>query len=169
MTPLHADVLRSFSWSTNICGRKRWLFFPPDQEPLLRVCLFYQFFHHSLQVTCTGNTVARVRHAKQLTLTGQVRKEHCERHGRRGPRYVPELRPRPIHRSGTGGRRDDLRALGLVSSSLESGTRRIHSVWQQRYRTTTGRMKEAMNDRGRKKRQKNPERNRKMKRSLAKV
>jgi hypothetical protein len=23
-TPLHCDVLRSFSWSVNVCGRKRW-------------------------------------------------------------------------------------------------------------------------------------------------
>ncbi|ORZ39403.1 hypothetical protein BCR44DRAFT_1426467 [Catenaria anguillulae PL171] len=33
-TPFHADVLRSYSWSSNICGRKRWLFFPPGQEHL---------------------------------------------------------------------------------------------------------------------------------------
>ncbi|GJP53964.1 hypothetical protein CLOM_g13074 [Closterium sp. NIES-68] len=30
-TPLHTDVLRSFSWSVNVCGRKRWLFLSPDQ------------------------------------------------------------------------------------------------------------------------------------------
>lgn len=30
-TALHADVLRSFSWSFNVCGRKRWLLFPPQQ------------------------------------------------------------------------------------------------------------------------------------------
>lgn len=35
-TPLHADVFRSYSWSTNICGRKKWLLFSPDQEELLR-------------------------------------------------------------------------------------------------------------------------------------
>jgi hypothetical protein len=29
-TPLHADVLRSYSWSANICGHKRWRLFPPD-------------------------------------------------------------------------------------------------------------------------------------------
>jgi hypothetical protein len=33
-TALHADVLRSFSWSFNVCGRKRWLLFPPKQVPL---------------------------------------------------------------------------------------------------------------------------------------
>ncbi|KAH8077755.1 Clavaminate synthase-like protein [Cristinia sonorae] len=30
-TPLHRDVYTSYSWSTNICGRKRWWLFPPDQ------------------------------------------------------------------------------------------------------------------------------------------
>ncbi|KAH9901406.1 Clavaminate synthase-like protein [Cubamyces lactineus] len=34
-TPLHRDVYTSYSWSTNICGRKRWWLFPPDQTPLL--------------------------------------------------------------------------------------------------------------------------------------
>jgi len=28
-TPVHADVLRSYSWSVNIAGRKRWLLLPP--------------------------------------------------------------------------------------------------------------------------------------------
>uniref|UniRef100_A0A8D2P5X1 Jumonji domain-containing protein 4 n=1 Tax=Zosterops lateralis melanops TaxID=1220523 RepID=A0A8D2P5X1_ZOSLA len=35
-TPFHADVFRSYSWSANVCGRKRWLLFPPGQEELLR-------------------------------------------------------------------------------------------------------------------------------------
>lgn len=35
-TPFHADVFRSYSWSANICGRKKWLLFPPGQEELLR-------------------------------------------------------------------------------------------------------------------------------------
>eukprot|EP00850_Spirogloea_muscicola_P014554 SM000105S13899 [mRNA] locus=s105:311789:314567:+ [translate_table: standard] len=35
-TPVHADVLASFSWSVNICGRKRWLLLPADQTHLLR-------------------------------------------------------------------------------------------------------------------------------------
>ncbi|PIL24014.1 transcription factor [Ganoderma sinense ZZ0214-1] len=34
-TPLHRDVYTSYSWSTNVCGRKRWWLFPPDQTPLL--------------------------------------------------------------------------------------------------------------------------------------
>ncbi|KAI9253249.1 hypothetical protein EDC94DRAFT_567180 [Helicostylum pulchrum] len=35
-TPLHADVYRSYSWSSNICGIKKWTFFPPGQEELLK-------------------------------------------------------------------------------------------------------------------------------------
>ncbi|RCH89735.1 hypothetical protein CU097_003477 [Rhizopus azygosporus] len=31
-TPLHADVYRSYSWSSNICGIKKWTLFPPGQE-----------------------------------------------------------------------------------------------------------------------------------------
>ncbi|XP_011046192.1 PREDICTED: jmjC domain-containing protein 4 isoform X2 [Populus euphratica] len=30
-TPLHADVFRSYSWSANVCGKKKWLFLPPSQ------------------------------------------------------------------------------------------------------------------------------------------
>lgn len=35
-TPFHADVYRSFSWSANVCGRKRWLLFPPDEETKMK-------------------------------------------------------------------------------------------------------------------------------------
>lgn len=35
-TPLHSDVFGSYSWSANVCGRKRWVFFPPEQGPLLK-------------------------------------------------------------------------------------------------------------------------------------
>ncbi|KAH9943961.1 Clavaminate synthase-like protein [Amylocystis lapponica] len=34
-TPLHRDVYTSYSWSTNVCGRKRWWLFPPDQTRFL--------------------------------------------------------------------------------------------------------------------------------------
>lgn len=30
-TPLHADVFRSYSWSANVCGKKKWWFLPPSQ------------------------------------------------------------------------------------------------------------------------------------------
>ncbi len=35
-TPFHADVFRSFSWSANICGQKRWILFPPGEEESLK-------------------------------------------------------------------------------------------------------------------------------------
>uniref|UniRef100_A0A2K5LJH7 2-oxoglutarate and iron-dependent oxygenase JMJD4 n=1 Tax=Cercocebus atys TaxID=9531 RepID=A0A2K5LJH7_CERAT len=35
-SPFHADIFRSFSWSVNVCGRKKWLLFPPGQEEALR-------------------------------------------------------------------------------------------------------------------------------------
>lgn len=34
-TRLHADVLRSYSWSTNVCGIKRWYLVPPQYTHLL--------------------------------------------------------------------------------------------------------------------------------------
>ncbi len=34
-TPLHADVLRSYSWSVNVAGAKRWLLLPPERTHLL--------------------------------------------------------------------------------------------------------------------------------------
>ncbi|XP_014664336.1 PREDICTED: jmjC domain-containing protein 4-like isoform X2 [Priapulus caudatus] len=37
-TPFHADVFRSYSWSANICGRKKWILVPPGQEECLRDC-----------------------------------------------------------------------------------------------------------------------------------
>ncbi|MBA0862603.1 hypothetical protein Goshw_010642 [Gossypium schwendimanii] len=36
-TPLHADVFRSYSWSANVCGKKKWLFLPPQQFNLLNM------------------------------------------------------------------------------------------------------------------------------------
>ena len=35
-TPFHADVFRSFSWSANICGTKKWYIFPPGEENKLK-------------------------------------------------------------------------------------------------------------------------------------
>lgn len=34
-TPLHRDVYTSYSWSTNVCGRKRWWLYAPAQTALL--------------------------------------------------------------------------------------------------------------------------------------
>lgn len=35
-TPLHHDVLKSFSWSVNLTGFKKWTFISPEQECLLK-------------------------------------------------------------------------------------------------------------------------------------
>lgn len=35
-TPLHSDVYSSFSWSVNITGLKKWIFFPPGEEEKFR-------------------------------------------------------------------------------------------------------------------------------------
>ncbi|KAK0586374.1 hypothetical protein LWI29_005831 [Acer saccharum] len=47
-TPLHADVFRSYSWSANVCGKKKWLFLPPPQHHLvfdrnLKNCIYNIF------------------------------------------------------------------------------------------------------------------------------
>lgn len=34
-TRMHADVLRSYSWSSNVCGRKRWYLVRPEHTHLL--------------------------------------------------------------------------------------------------------------------------------------
>ncbi|VDM97767.1 unnamed protein product [Thelazia callipaeda] len=36
-TPFHADVMSSFSWSANICGRKLWYFVTPGKEEYFRL------------------------------------------------------------------------------------------------------------------------------------
>ena len=35
-TPMHVDVARSYSWSVNVCGRKKWLMVPPSRAKYLR-------------------------------------------------------------------------------------------------------------------------------------
>ena len=35
-TPLHHDVYKSYSWSVNICGRKRWVLYHPSEEKRLK-------------------------------------------------------------------------------------------------------------------------------------
>ncbi|KAH3750977.1 hypothetical protein DPMN_185517 [Dreissena polymorpha] len=35
-TPFHSDVYRSHSWSANICGKKKWIFYPPGCEESLK-------------------------------------------------------------------------------------------------------------------------------------
>ena len=35
-SPFHSDVLRSHSWSANICGTKQWTFLFPGEEEKLK-------------------------------------------------------------------------------------------------------------------------------------
>ena len=34
-TPIHSDVLHSFSWSYNVLGEKKWTFYPKDDVPVV--------------------------------------------------------------------------------------------------------------------------------------
>ncbi|XP_058227406.1 arginine-specific demethylase JMJ20 isoform X1 [Rhododendron vialii] len=47
-TPLHADVFRSYSWSANVCGKKKWYFLSPTQRHLVfdrnMKCSVYDIF-----------------------------------------------------------------------------------------------------------------------------
>ncbi|KAJ8771808.1 hypothetical protein K2173_026985 [Erythroxylum novogranatense] len=47
-TPLHADVFRSYSWSANVCGKKRWLLLSPSQNHLV-------FDRHALGISHPEN------------------------------------------------------------------------------------------------------------------
>ena len=53
-TRLHADVLRSYSWSANVCGVKRWYLIPPKYTYLL-----YDVFcqHLASHLQCTDATL----------------------------------------------------------------------------------------------------------------
>ena len=31
-TKLHCDIINSYSWSTNVCGKKKWMLLPPEQS-----------------------------------------------------------------------------------------------------------------------------------------
>jgi hypothetical protein len=53
-TLLHADVLRSFSWSTNVCGRKRWYLIPPKYTYLLYDCFGKTLASHLHVDVCNG-------------------------------------------------------------------------------------------------------------------
>jgi hypothetical protein len=53
-TRLHADVLCSFSWSSNVCGIKRWYLIPPEKTYLL-----YDVFsrHLASHLHCTDTAM----------------------------------------------------------------------------------------------------------------
>ncbi|GKY97655.1 hypothetical protein MPSEU_000723800 [Mayamaea pseudoterrestris] len=71
-TVLHADVLLSFSWSTNVCGRKKWFLVPPELTFLLYDCFgtklathLHSDVHDGMSCRFPGLRVAR-KHAYML-------------------------------------------------------------------------------------------------------
>ena len=55
-TRLHADVLQSYSWSTNVCGQKRWFMIPPQYTYLLYDCFGERLASHLHQDLEEGDT-----------------------------------------------------------------------------------------------------------------
>ena len=94
-TPLHRDVYASYSWSANIVGRKKWWLFPPDTL-------------HSVRDT-SGKLVFDVREMPDegggIKIVQQVSTCRCA-----GPTVDVDI-----------GRRGDIRAKWMVSSSREPG------------------------------------------------
>lgn len=64
-TPLHADVLRSYSWSSNVCGRKLWHLLPADQMPMIydRSSIYKQ-----QAVLCTLSVIWSVGDCRRLII-----------------------------------------------------------------------------------------------------
>lgn len=64
-TPLHADVFTSYSWSANIVGRKKWLFFPPHEEYYLRD-LYGQLAYDVISEELNDRTKYKMYDSKKL-------------------------------------------------------------------------------------------------------
>lgn len=56
-TPFHADVFSSFSWSTNILGRKKWILMPPGEENKLREKLDQLPFSINIELLIEKNVI----------------------------------------------------------------------------------------------------------------
>jgi hypothetical protein len=68
-TPVHVDVWRTHAWLSQLVGRKRWVFFQPDQEKLLYGCKvridrpqldLYPIYRHARPIEATigpGDTI----------------------------------------------------------------------------------------------------------------
>merc|ERR1719450_1587045 len=59
-TPLHSDVFGSFSWSANIVGRKKWIFFVPGEEDKLRDKLGNLIFDADCVVESNMSTLNKI-------------------------------------------------------------------------------------------------------------
>ncbi|XP_071490381.1 2-oxoglutarate and iron-dependent oxygenase JMJD4-like [Diadema antillarum] len=64
-TPFHADVFRSYSWSANICGRKRWLLLPPGEENHLRDTLGNLVYDLNSSELCDGKKYPHSHQARE--------------------------------------------------------------------------------------------------------
>lgn len=65
VTALHADVLRSFSWSTNVFGTKMWYFIAPQHTHLLYDCFGTTLAYHlhaDIADKVDRNTASGVEH-----------------------------------------------------------------------------------------------------------
>lgn len=67
-TVLHADVLQSFSWSTNVCGRKEWYLVPPEDTYLLYNIFGNQLATHLHQTDDDSLMFPGLRLARQRAL-----------------------------------------------------------------------------------------------------
>jgi len=70
-TRLHADVLFSYSWSTNICGIKRWYLIPPEHTYLIKDCFGTHLAPH-LHIDCDDDTTT-IPHGGQVFYPGLER------------------------------------------------------------------------------------------------
>ncbi|KAK9869437.1 hypothetical protein WA026_003192 [Henosepilachna vigintioctopunctata] len=51
-TPFHQDVFASYSWSVNICGKKKWILFPPGEQK--KLCDKFGKLPHTIDIVPTN-------------------------------------------------------------------------------------------------------------------
>ncbi|XP_043221833.1 2-oxoglutarate and iron-dependent oxygenase JMJD4-like isoform X2 [Amphibalanus amphitrite] len=118
-TPFHADVYRSYSWSANVCGAKRWILLPPGEEEKLRSLSGLPFDVAS---------VLNAESAESVVSSEQVRTgvRNSDGEGEGGEKVVP-LQPRT---SADGVRYFDVRQEAGEVMFVPSGWH--HQVWNLR-------------------------------------
>ena len=79
---MHADVLFSYSWSTNVCGIKRWYLIPPEYTYLLKDCFGTNLAPH-LHIDCDSyydtNTNTNTYPKKEATCENETFQKDEER------------------------------------------------------------------------------------------
>ena len=72
-TPLHTDVFDSFSWSCNLCGRKRWLLFQPSDALKLEPHMHsVRKFEDLATDAAFGDSLASVRPLEIIQEAGEL-------------------------------------------------------------------------------------------------